>query len=204
MGYSNVVHLVGGVAAWKAAGGSLVAPKARACEALTLFPTRRNGHMWCSSQLVRRLASLMAPAIAFSGVALSPRVVCAGDISVERAWAPATPPKATIGNGYMTIVNTSSEPDHLLAAATEISGTAEIDGIRMAGGAAPMKQLLNLDVPAHGSVEFKPGTYHVLLRNLKRPLVSGETFQGTLTFARSGVIAVRYEVKPLDRTTAPE
>jgi len=147
-----------------------------------------------SSLRPRNLAGSMAPAIAI--LVLSSLDLCAGDISVERAWASATPPKATIGNGYMTIVNTSSEPDHLLSATTEISRAAEIEGIRMNGGAAPMKQLLNLDVPAHGRVEFRPGTYHVLLRNLKKPLLTGETFQGTLTFARSGVIAVQYQVAP--------
>ncbi len=152
----------------------------------------------------RRLAGLMAQAIAITGLVLSPHAVWAGDISVERAWAPATPAKATVGNGYMMIVNTSSEPDHLLAATSEVSTAAEIDGLRIAGGVAPMKQLLNLDVPAHGSVEFKPGTYHVLLRNLKRPLVSGETFNGTLTFARSGVIEVHYKVEPRDRAAPLE
>jgi copper(I)-binding protein len=158
--------------------------------------------MRCSFPLMLRVAGLMAPSVAMAG--LLPPPVWAGDIAVERAWAPATPPKATIGNGYMTLVNTSSESDHLLAATSEVSTAAEINGLRIAGGVAPMKQLLNLDVPAHGSVEFKPGTYHVLLRNLKRPLVAGETFQGTLTFARSGVIAVHYTVEPRDRAAAPD
>jgi len=41
-----------------------------------------------------------------------------------------------------------------------------------------------------GSVEFTPGGLHVLLRNLKKPLVPGDTFKSTLTFERSGVIFV--------------
>jgi copper(I)-binding protein len=144
----------------------------------------------------RRLANPLVPAIAFF---ILSHGALAGDISIEHAWAPATPPKATIGHGYMTIVNSSAEPDHLVAATAEISHAAEIDGIRMAGSAAPMKQLLNLDVPAHGGVVFEPGSYHVLLRNLKKPLTPGETFKGTLTFTRSGVIAVEYRVEPKGR-----
>lgn len=148
-----------------------------------------------SFRTTRRLAIKLAAAIAlfmrFHGA-------LAGDISIQNAWAQATPPKATIGNGYMKIINRSAEPDHLLAVTAEVSRSAEIDGIRMADNAAHMKQLLNFDIPAGGSVEFKPGSYHVLLRNLKKPLTPGETFRGTLTFARSGVISVDYKVEATD------
>jgi hypothetical protein len=66
-----------------------------------------------------------------------------------------------------------------------------------------MRQLMNLDVPAGGSVEFTPGGYHVLLRNLKKPLAPGDTFKGTLTFERTGVISVEYKVEAADPSSTP-
>lgn len=136
--------------------------------------------------------------VTLSGLVAASHDARSADVSVQHAWAPATPPKATIGNGYMTIFNSSAEPDHLLAATAEVSRTAEIDGLRRADSSPHMEQLLNLDVPAGGSIELQPGSYHVLLRNLKKPLTPGETFRGTLTFARSGVISVEYKVEAKD------
>jgi len=37
-------------------------------------------------------------------------------------------------------------------------------------------------------VELKPGGYHIMLMDLKRPLNAGETFPITLHFARAGDI----------------
>lgn len=145
-----------------------------------------------------RLSGFVVLAVTFFGPVAECNRAWSADISVQHAWAPATPPKATIGNGYMTIVNSSAEPDHLIAATAEISRTAEIDGLRKADSSPHMEQLLNLDIPAGGSIDLQPGSYHVLLRNLKKPLTAGETFRGTLTFARSGVISLEYKVEAKD------
>lgn len=123
----------------------------------------------------------------------------AGDISIEHARAQASPPKATVGRAYVTLLNTSAEVDHLVSATAEVAQRAEISGIRAAATTPNMRQLFNLDVPAGGHVDFTPGGYHVLLRNLKKPLVAGDTFRGTLTFQRSGVIFVEYKVEAVDR-----
>jgi copper(I)-binding protein len=145
-----------------------------------------------------RLSVIALLAVALSGPVAARHGAWAADISIRNAWAAATPPKATVGHGYMTIVNSSAEPDHLLAATADVSRTAEIDGLRRADSSPHMEQLLNLDVPAGGSIDLQPGSYHVLLRNLKTPLKPGETFRGTLTFARSGVISVEYKVEGKD------
>lgn len=149
-----------------------------------------------------RLLIIALLAVALSGPIAARDGARAADISIRNAWAAATPPKATVGHGYMTIVNSSAEPDHLLAATADVSRTAEIDGLRRADSSPHMAQLLNLDVPAGGSIELQPGSYHVLLRNLKIPLTPGQTFKGTLTFARSGVISIEYKVESKDRTAA--
>lgn len=146
-----------------------------------------------------RLSVIALLAVTLPGLVAASHGAWSADISIQHAWASATPPKATVGHGYMTIVNSSAEPDHLLAATADVSRTAEIDGLRRADSSPHMEQLLNLDVPAGGSIVLQPGSYHILLRNLKKPLTPGETFRGTLTFARSGVISVEYKVEPRDR-----
>ena len=79
-----------------------------------------------------RLSVIALLAVALSGSVAADHGAWAADISIQNAWAAATPPKATVGHGYMTIVNSSAEPDHLLAATADVSRTAEIDGLRRA------------------------------------------------------------------------
>lgn len=127
----------------------------------------------------------------------------AAGVSIEDAWAQATPPKATVGRAYMTIINTSAEVDHLVSAKADVAWSAEITGIRMSENAPHVRQLLNFDIPAGGRVDFTPGGYHVLLRSLKKPLTPGEKFKGALTFEKAGVVSVEYVVRAKDRPATP-
>ena len=45
-----------------------------------------------------------------------------------------------------------------------------------------MAAIPSLNVPAGGTVELKPGSYHVMLMDLKAPLADKSTVPLTLTF----------------------
>jgi periplasmic copper chaperone A len=154
-------------------------------------------------QTFRCFAAPAAFGVALIGASAFSMGACSADITVQKAWALATPPKATVGRAFMKIVNSSAEADHLVSVTAEVARSAEISGIRLLDNAPRMRQLMNLDVPAGGSVEFTPGGYHVLLRNLKKPLAPGDTFKGTLTFERTGVISVEYKVEAADPSSTP-
>ena len=65
-------------------------------------------------------------------------------------------------------------------------------------GVMQMRQLADgLAIPAGGSVALKPGSYHVMLIGLKKPLAAGETFPLTLTFAKAGNISVTVPVQAM-------
>ncbi len=133
--------------------------------------------------------------LGLAGIVALPQGAWSAGVSVQNAWAQATPPKATVGRAYMTIINNSAEVDHLVAASAEVAWTAEITGIRILDNAPNMRQLMNFDIPPGGRVDFTPGGYHVLLRSLKKPLAPGDTFKGALTFEKAGVVAVEYTVR---------
>ena len=44
---------------------------------------------------------------------------------------------------------------------------------------------------------LKPGSYHVMLIGLKKPLTAGETFPLTLTFEKAGNISVTVPVQAM-------
>jgi copper(I)-binding protein len=50
-------------------------------------------------------------------------------------------------------------------------------------------------VPANGEVVLKPGSYHLMLMDLKQSLNEGEHFSGVLTFEKAGPITVVFDVK---------
>jgi copper(I)-binding protein len=45
-----------------------------------------------------------------------------------------------------------------------------------------MRQVPQITVPANGSIELKPGSFHVMLIKLKQPLKEGDAVNVTLNF----------------------
>jgi copper(I)-binding protein len=74
----------------------------------------------------------------------------------------------------------------------------------MEGGVMRMRQLADgLEIPAGGEVTLKPGSYHVMLMDLKQPLKAGDKVPLTLTFKGAGTVEAELVVQPAG-TMAPE
>lgn len=98
----------------------------------------------------------------------------------------------------MTITNTGTAPDRLTGGSTKVAGQVQIHTVDMAGGVMRMRQLADgLEIPAGGSVTLKPGSFHVMLMQLKQPLKQGETVPLTLTFDKAGPVDVALTVQPV-------
>lgn len=122
-----------------------------------------------------------------------------GDIEVANPWSRATPEGAKVAGGFLTIRNTGSTPDRLLSATGEIAGKTEIHEMAInASGVMTMRPLADgLEIPGGGEAELKPGGYHIMFLDLKRGIREGETFKGTLTFAKGGTVEVEFAVKAM-------
>ncbi|WP_020174720.1 copper chaperone PCu(A)C [Methyloferula stellata] len=122
----------------------------------------------------------------------------AGSITIAQPWARATPPGAKIGGGYFTLINNGDQTDRLVSLSTGISDRAEVHEMSMKDGIMSMRELADgLAVPAHGSVELKPGSFHVMFVGLKQPLKQGEHFPATLTFEKAGPVTVEFAIKSI-------
>ena len=65
-----------------------------------------------------------------------------------------------------------------------------------ANGVMTMRMLTDgIVIPAHGEIALKPGSYHLMLEDLKRPLKEGESFKGSLTFEKAGTADVTFSVE---------
>ena len=122
-------------------------------------------------------------------------------IAVEQPYARATPTGATTGAVYMTLANKAKTADRLIAASSDVAGKLQIHEMAVVNGVMQMRQLANgLPVPAEGSVVLKPGSYHVMLIGLKKPLTAGQTFPLTLTFEKAGNISITVPVQAMGAT----
>lgn len=130
--------------------------------------------------------------------AMLPAVIKAGTLEIEQPWIRATPGGAKVGGGYVRITNTGPEPDRLVGASIPLSGRGEIHEMSMEGGVMKMRPLeAGLEIRPGESVVLKPGGYHMMFMDLKGALKEGETIQGTLTFAKAGIVKVTFDVRGL-------
>jgi hypothetical protein len=122
--------------------------------------------------------------------------------SVRAAWARATPPGTTVAAAYLTIVG-GAQADRLVSAATARAGMTQIHEVTEAAGMARMRPVEGVDVPAHQTVLLGPQGLHLMLMQLSQPLVAGERFPLTLTFARAGEVEVDVAVRAPDESAPP-
>lgn len=122
-------------------------------------------------------------------------------LTVEGAWAAATPEGVAVSAGYMTVSNPTGVQDRITAAAMPKAGVTELHVMEMEGGAMKMRTAQGgVVVPANGKAEFAPGGTHLMFLQLKEPLKVGEKVPVTLTFENAGPMTVDFEVR--QRTAA--
>jgi len=135
-------------------------------------------------------------------------------VTVSDPWARESTSVQDAGAAYFT-VNAGAEGDTLLsvsvdssvAAMAELHEVVEVEmstttmegmgGETTMGGITgmAMQPVESVAIPANGSLEFKPGSYHVMLMGLTAPLEVGNTFDLTLHFEKAGDVTVTVEVR---------
>jgi copper(I)-binding protein len=122
----------------------------------------------------------------------------AGSLVIDHPWSRATPKGASVAGGYMKITNTGTTPDRLIGGTVEAAKRFEIHEMSMEGGVMRMRELpKGLEIPAGATVELKPGSYHVMMMNLSRPLTKGDKVKGSLTFEKAGKVDVEFAVEAI-------
>ena len=121
-----------------------------------------------------------------------------GNLEIGHPWARATPKGAAVGGAYLKVTNTGTTPDRLVSGSTDVSGRFEIHEMSMDGGVAKMRQLKDgLEIKPGETVELKPGSFHIMLLDLKQPIKQGDHVKGTLTFEKAGKIDVEFIAVPV-------
>ena len=62
-------------------------------------------------------------------------------------------------------------------------------------GMSTMQSIGPIVIPAHGQLVFRPGGLHLMLTQLKEPLVEGGEQNITLVFQRAGVVRASFHIR---------
>lgn len=116
-------------------------------------------------------------------------------LSVRDAWVRATPAGRQMTGAFMVIDNTSSTPRALVSVTADVASPVELHEMKQDGGMMRMSPVKQIDVPARGRVELKPGSFHLMLFGLKAPLTAGQTVNVTLVFDDGTKLPVKAEVR---------
>jgi copper(I)-binding protein len=112
---------------------------------------------------------------------------------VTAAWARATPGQSKIGAAYLTIE--SPVADRIVSAASPVAARAEMHAHTTEGGVMKMRQVDGITVTPGTPTVLKPGGLHIMLIDLKAPLVEGQSFLLALTLEKAGEVDVMVKVE---------
>jgi copper(I)-binding protein len=121
-----------------------------------------------------------------------------GNLQISQPWTRATPKGAAVAGGYLKITNTGTAPDRLLGGSTDVAKRFEVHEMSMDNGVMKMRELKSgLDIPPGATVELKPGSYHIMMQELLRPLAKGQRVKASLTFEKAGKGDVEFAVEAI-------
>jgi copper(I)-binding protein len=91
-------------------------------------------------------------------------------------------------------ITSSGAADQLISATSTVSDDVQLHTMTMDNNVMRMREVKQIDVPANGVVELKPGGLHLMFMNIKAPLKSGELVPVKLKFAKAGEVEVKMPV----------
>lgn len=116
-------------------------------------------------------------------------------LQVSDCWirlVPAPAPSA----GYFVASNTGSDPVTLNGAASASYGSIMLHQTTHEDGMSKMSHVQGAEIPAGQALQFKPGSYHLMLEKPAREIKVGDTVAMQLLLASGEKAVADCEVKP--------
>lgn len=151
---------------------------------------------------MKHIAKVIALLLTATLLATVSTPLWAQTVEVKDAWARATVQGQKASGAFMKI--TAKEGATLVGVSSPLAGVAEVHEMKMDDDVMKMRALdAGLALPAGKAVELKPGGYHVMLMDLKLPLLKDTTIPLTLTFKDAKGALTKQVLKVPVSTMAP-
>lgn len=140
--------------------------------------------------MTHRFLSPMA--IAAVAASLFAGAAHAQSVEISQPWVRATVAGQKATGAFMRI--TAKEAVTLVGASSPVASVTEVHEMAMDGGVMKMRAIAGLPIAAQQTVELKPGGYHVMLMDLKQPVVKDSQVPITLLFKDGKGVQSRVEL----------
>ena len=122
-------------------------------------------------------------------------------VDITDAWVRATVQGQKATGAFMSL--TAKKATRLVGVKTDAAALAEVHEMSMDKDVMRMRPIPALELPAGKTVTLKPGSYHVMLMNLKEPLPVDSHVQLTLLFEDAAGVKSQQELHLMTTAKAP-
>ncbi len=144
-------------------------------------------------KLKLKLKKIVAQAIAAAAITAAMSITAHAQVAVKDAWVRATVGPQKVTGAFMQI--TSTQDTKLVAVQSDAAKKVELHTMEMDKDVMRMREIASLDLPAGKTVELKPGSYHIMLIDLVKPVKEGDTVAVTLVVENKDKKRENIEVK---------
>lgn len=128
-----------------------------------------------------KLRHILSSTLAVAAFLLLAGVAQAQGVTVHDAWVREPMGGRNVTGAFAIVENPTATPRSIVAASSDVSDKVELHEMKNEGGKMSMSMVKKVDVPAKGKLELKPGSFHVMLFDVKKKLTDGEKIKLTLT-----------------------
>lgn len=127
-------------------------------------------------------------------------------VAIQDAWVRATVPQQKATGAFMQL--TAAQDSRLVSVRSNVAALVELHEMTIQDGVMKMREIPGLALPAGKAVDLKPGSYHVMLMNLKQQMKAGDSVPLTLVFedktGKRDTVEVKAEVRALGTQPAKQ
>lgn len=116
-------------------------------------------------------------------------------VNASHVWIRQAPPGISVLAGYFTLQNLTGKPLELKSVTSTEFSAVEMHRSFVKDNQEEMEAVPSLTIPPHGSVEFKPGSYHLMLMQPKKNLFAGDIVTLDLSFSDGSELTIMAPVR---------
>ena len=121
-------------------------------------------------------------------------------VGITEAWVRPTNPGQEVGAAYMSFLSTKDTT--LMRVESDVTKSVEIHNMTMENGVMKMRMLSKLPLVAGKPYKLAPGGFHLMLFDLKKPLVLGESVIFTFNFKNKNKTEFKQSIKVMVQSSA--
>lgn len=142
-----------------------------------------------------KLRHIFSSTLALAAFLLLASAARAQGVTVHDAWVREPMGGRNVTGAFAIVENPTATPRSIVAASSDVSDKVELHEMKNEGGKMSMAMVKKVDVPAKGRLELKPGSFHVMLFDVKKKLTDGEKIKLTLTLDDGSKVETEAQVR---------